>query len=173
MRAHKFLYSWPVAEHLLSIVFESADGHFHLTIDGLPFSYFTQRNRLLRNPHLARQEQRGTPALGRKNTRAAPSASLSLLSLPAVEPSCPRSLVRSLLLTSFLPLYPAPTYLARPICLSVLNLFIHLYISLALFIYLSIYPSRPIYVSRSIDRSVYLFGFFWLPSLNDVRSGGV
>ncbi|PHJ17690.1 hypothetical protein CSUI_008483, partial [Cystoisospora suis] len=58
MRPHRFLYSWPVSEHLLSIVYESMDGHFHLTIDGLPFNYFTHRNKVLRNPQLAKQEQR-------------------------------------------------------------------------------------------------------------------
>ncbi|PFH36631.1 hypothetical protein BESB_048230 [Besnoitia besnoiti] len=58
MRAHKFLYSWPLQEHLLSVVFEPGDGHFHLTINGLPFSYFTHRNRVQRNPNLAAQERR-------------------------------------------------------------------------------------------------------------------
>ncbi|KEP62179.1 UNVERIFIED_CONTAM: hypothetical protein HHA_264900 [Hammondia hammondi] len=59
MRAHKFLYSWPLQEHLLSIFFEASGGHFHLTIDGLPFSYFKRRNRMQRHPHLAAEERRG------------------------------------------------------------------------------------------------------------------
>ncbi|KYK64774.1 hypothetical protein TGPRC2_264900B, partial [Toxoplasma gondii TgCatPRC2] len=59
MRAHKFLYSWPLQEHLLSIFFEASGGLFHLTIDGLPFSYFKRRNRMQRHPHLAAEERRG------------------------------------------------------------------------------------------------------------------